>query len=181
MNEPGKQKPEWGLLPWDSLPEVVKVMEYGARKYSREGWRAIPNAEQEYANACQRHLARYWQGEPLDLETGIHHLAHVAADALIALAVALSEGSLSKTHSEQTHSAPESTPLESPDSGPSPHPSSAVAAHTDRGIALSVAVLSAQRHLASALGEPSKKDVRAILLAELLSDSETEPTPDAGS
>lgn len=80
------QKPDYSLLPWDALEEVVKVFQFGAKKHSRDGWKDIPDAVQIYHQASARHLAELFKGNGIDNESGLHHEAHLAADALIALA-----------------------------------------------------------------------------------------------
>lgn len=69
-------KPDWSLLPMKSVEEVVKVLTYGAEKYDRENWRIIPDAKNRYFAATMRHLTAWWNGERVDDETGISHLAH---------------------------------------------------------------------------------------------------------
>lgn len=69
------KKLDWTLLPFDSLSEVVRVMEFGAEKYSRDNWKkVVPNVR--YLKAAFRHLIKYAGGEKLDSESGLNHLAH---------------------------------------------------------------------------------------------------------
>lgn len=71
-------KPDWSLLPLDAIEEVVKVMSFGAKKYTRDGWRAVPNAEDRYLAAMFRHIRAHRSGEEFDEESGLPHLAHAA-------------------------------------------------------------------------------------------------------
>jgi hypothetical protein len=71
-------KPDWSLLPLDAIEEVVKVMSFGAKKYTRDGWRSVPNAEDRYLAAMFRHIRAHRSGEELDDESGLPHLAHAA-------------------------------------------------------------------------------------------------------
>lgn len=75
-------KSPWDLLPWGALGQVVDVLEYGARKYAPHGWRLVPDAERRYLAALMRHAAAYGRGEPVDPESGLSHLAHLATNAL---------------------------------------------------------------------------------------------------
>jgi hypothetical protein len=56
----------------------------GSAKYGRHNWRVIGVRASVYYEAALRHLMRYWEGEDLDPDSGVHHLAHVSACCLIA-------------------------------------------------------------------------------------------------
>ena len=71
-----QDKPLWNLLPWDSVKEVVDVLTFGAKKYEPENWKKVPDARNRYFAAAMRHLTAWWEGEKLDPETGLSHLAH---------------------------------------------------------------------------------------------------------
>ena len=58
--------------------EVAKVLGIGTRKYSRDGWRTVPNAVERYKAAYARHVAHWVLGEESDAESGLPHLAHAA-------------------------------------------------------------------------------------------------------
>ena len=72
------------LMPWDSLEEVVKVMDYGAKKYSENNWRK-GFAWSRVLSACFRHLSSWILGEDNDKETGLSHLAHAICCLLFLL------------------------------------------------------------------------------------------------
>ena len=69
-------KLEYGLLPPLALKEVVKVLTFGAQKYERDNWQKVPDSKRRYFDALQRHTWAWKEGEKLDPESGIHHLAH---------------------------------------------------------------------------------------------------------
>jgi hypothetical protein len=69
-------KLEYGLLPPLALKEVVKVLTFGAQKYERDNWQKVPDSKRRYFDALQRHVWSWKEGEQLDAESGIHHLAH---------------------------------------------------------------------------------------------------------
>ena len=79
-------KLDYTLVPWSGLEEIVKVLEFGAKKYARNNWRAVPNHKQRYLAAALRHLVAYNQDEELDPETGLSHLAHAGCCLLFLLA-----------------------------------------------------------------------------------------------
>jgi hypothetical protein len=76
------EKLQMNLLPWDALEEVAKVLTAGAKKYSPNGWKTVPDKVERYEAALIRHLAAYKRGEDLDPEDGLSHLAHLACNAL---------------------------------------------------------------------------------------------------
>jgi hypothetical protein len=69
-------KLRYGLLPPLALKETVKVLTFGAQKYEPDNWKYVPDAKRRYFDALQRHLWAWKEGEVLDPESGIHHLAH---------------------------------------------------------------------------------------------------------
>ena len=70
-------KLDWSLLPWPAIEQVVAVLTYGAVKYKRDGWKAVPDAVQRYEAAMLRHFVRWKRGELLDPESNLPHLAHM--------------------------------------------------------------------------------------------------------
>ena len=79
----GKIRPT--LLPIDSLKEITNVLEFGARKYTENGWQSVPNAKQRYMDALLRHLWAFIEGEERDPETDLPHLAHAGCNILFLL------------------------------------------------------------------------------------------------
>jgi hypothetical protein len=78
-------KMRWLLLPWDVLREVVKVFEYGAKKYKPYNWQNVENLEERYTNALLRHMTDHINGEKKDRESGCWHLACVITNAMFLL------------------------------------------------------------------------------------------------
>lgn len=72
-------KLRYDLVPAKALAEVVAVLTHGASKYDDENWYKVlkePNGPRRYYAAVMRHLEAWRQGEVVDKETGLHHLAH---------------------------------------------------------------------------------------------------------
>ena len=84
-------KPQWSLLPFKALTQVVEVLTYGAKKYAPDNWKKVPNAKQRYIDAGFRHFAAYASGETHDPETDKHHLAHAICCLLYIVAFDLGE------------------------------------------------------------------------------------------
>ena len=68
-----------------ALAAVVDVGTYGARKYTDNGWKEVPNGVERYTDAMYRHLLAESRGELRDEDTGILHAAHTAWNALARL------------------------------------------------------------------------------------------------
>ena len=78
-------KDPWHLLPWVAVREVVRVLEHGRKKYAPNNWQLVPDARDRYFSAAVRHLTAWHNGEDLDAESGLHHLAHAGCCVLFLL------------------------------------------------------------------------------------------------
>ena len=76
-------KPDYSLLPFAAIDEVVKVLTYGAAKYDRFNWEKVEAVR--YQAATMRHFSTHMQGEKIDPESGISHLAHAICSLLYLL------------------------------------------------------------------------------------------------
>jgi hypothetical protein len=74
------EKPDYSLVPFQAMDEVVKVLTYGAAKYDRFNWEKVE--PRRYQAAALRHISAYMQGEKIDPESGINHLAHAVCSLL---------------------------------------------------------------------------------------------------
>lgn len=74
-------KRRWGLLSWPALSELVKVLEFGARKYDSWNW-SKGLSWSECFESLQRHATAWYCGEDRDPETGLSHMAHVLCNAM---------------------------------------------------------------------------------------------------
>jgi hypothetical protein len=68
-------KPRYSLIPPIAEEEWVKVLTFGAQKYSPENWRKVDDLSR-YVDAAMRHISSYRKGDKMDIESGFHHLAH---------------------------------------------------------------------------------------------------------
>jgi hypothetical protein len=93
MNAEGNRmnvgKLPWHLLPWDAVEEVVRVLGFGATKYYEHCWEERPLSWVQTCASMTRHTVRFLMGEDRDPETGLHHMAHAACNALFLVAYAL--------------------------------------------------------------------------------------------
>ena len=72
------------MLPVYPLWEIGRVYSFGAQKYAKNNWRDGMDWSRIYA-ASMRHLLKWQNGNDLDEETGLPHLAHAAFGLLTLL------------------------------------------------------------------------------------------------
>jgi hypothetical protein len=75
-------KPQMDLVPLSSVYAVAEVMTFGAKKYSPNGWKTVPDAINRYTAAMLRHMTAIQDGEVVDPDSGLPHADHVACNAL---------------------------------------------------------------------------------------------------
>lgn len=73
-----------------ALLEVAEVSTFGAKKYTREGWKHVPNGIERYSDAMWRHLLKENTSE-LDDDSSLTHAAHLAWNALARLELMMRE------------------------------------------------------------------------------------------
>lgn len=79
------QKPErYDLVPFEALDQIARVYHFGAAKYDDHNWRKGYRWSLS-VGACLRHVAKRMQGERLDAESGLPHLAHAGFHILTLL------------------------------------------------------------------------------------------------
>lgn len=74
-------KPEWSLVDFPSLEPMVRVLEFGAQKYSRNNWKkGLPI--NSIIDSLMRHVIAYKEGEDIDPESGISHIGHMMCNLM---------------------------------------------------------------------------------------------------
>jgi hypothetical protein len=76
-----ENKPKWSLVHYKSLEPMVRVLEMGAVKYSPDNWKIGLNRD-EILESTMRHLTALMDGELLDKESGMSHMAHIQCNAM---------------------------------------------------------------------------------------------------
>ena len=82
-------KPRMNLLPPKAIIEVSKVLTFGAEKYDAENWRKLDDLQNRYTAGALRHIFAHMDGEQLDPETNLSHLAHALCCLLFKLEIEL--------------------------------------------------------------------------------------------
>ena len=84
-------KPDLGLLPLAAVWEVGRVMTVSSKKHADDGttWTKAPLTYMYFLHKILRHVLEWAMGSDKDKESGLHPLAHAAADCLLCLELAL--------------------------------------------------------------------------------------------
>jgi len=81
-----KNKLRYSLLPFEAVEGVVKILEFGAKKYGEgETWRMVE--KRKYIDASLRHLASHLMGETIDQESSLSHIDHAICNLLFVSAM----------------------------------------------------------------------------------------------
>ena len=83
------EKPRMNLLPPKAIVEISKVLTFGAAKYDAENWRKLDDLQNRYTAGALRHIFAHMDGEELDPETNLSHLAHAMCCLLFKLEIEL--------------------------------------------------------------------------------------------
>jgi len=76
-----QNKPKWSLVPQSALIPMVRVLEFGAKKYDTFDWQKGLSIV-EVCESLKRHLDAYMEGEDLDQESGLSHIGHIQCNAM---------------------------------------------------------------------------------------------------
>ncbi len=77
-----------GKVPMHLWPKTATVLGAmglldGALKYGRSNWRAVGIRASIYYDAIDRHMSAWFEGEDIDPDSGLPHLAHALASLAI--------------------------------------------------------------------------------------------------
>jgi hypothetical protein len=89
-------------VPLHLFPETAVVLGSmafleGALKYGRANWRVAGVRASIYYDAAKRHLAKWFEGEELDEDSGLPHLSH----ALACIAIIVDAGAAGKLEDDR--------------------------------------------------------------------------------
>lgn len=74
-------KPKWSLVDFKALEGLVRVLEFGSAKYGDYNYKkGFPR--KEIMDSLLRHIFAILNGEEIDPESGLSHVAHIQANAM---------------------------------------------------------------------------------------------------
>jgi len=73
------------LVPPELVRQVASVLKNGADKYGEFNWRTKPVQLRNYLSAIVRHTLCLMDGEDIDTESGLPHIAHIASTCSIVM------------------------------------------------------------------------------------------------
>lgn len=79
----GVRKAPFSCIPWGPVGEVAVGMQEGAMKYGRHNYRNEGVAASTYFDATMRHLVAWWEGEDIDPDSGLSHVAKAVTSLLV--------------------------------------------------------------------------------------------------
>lgn len=74
-------KLKWSLVHFDSFHPMVRVLEFGAEKYSIDNWKKGLYTK-EICESMLRHIFAYLNGEDIDGDSKLSHVGHIQANAM---------------------------------------------------------------------------------------------------
>ena len=74
-------KPRWSLVPQSTLIPMVRVLEFGAKKYGDYNW-VKGLSIREICESLKRHLDAFMEGEDDDPESKLSHIGHIQCNAM---------------------------------------------------------------------------------------------------
>ena len=103
------EKPRMHLLPPKAIIEVAKVLTFGANKYDEENWKKLENLQSRYTSGALRHIFAHMDGEDLDSESNVSHLAHAICCLLFKLEIELEDAKNKEEESRELNEQKYST------------------------------------------------------------------------
>ena len=76
-----KHKLKWSYVHFESIEPLIKVLMFGARKYSPDNWKKGLDMK-EILESTMRHLTALMDGEIMDPESGEMHTGHVMCNMM---------------------------------------------------------------------------------------------------
>lgn len=71
------------VIPTPPIWELGLAMLEGARKYGRHNYRVAGVRASVYIDAVEGHIRSFWEGEDIDPDSGLHHIAKAIASLVV--------------------------------------------------------------------------------------------------
>jgi hypothetical protein len=82
-NNETTQKTNWSVVDFMLMEGMVRALENGNAKYGDGNWREAYKDKKEVLNKILRHIFAILHGEDVDSTSGLNHIDHIQADAMI--------------------------------------------------------------------------------------------------
>lgn len=79
----GVRKAPMTTVPMNVVAEVGVAMLEGAVKYGRHNYRGVGVRTSVYVDATMRHVMSFWEGEDVDLDSGLSHITKAIASLVV--------------------------------------------------------------------------------------------------
>ena len=79
----GIKKVPMSVVPAQVLMETGLALFEGARKYGRSNYRVAGVRASVYYDACMRHMMNWWEGQDIDIDSGINHVTKAIAGLIV--------------------------------------------------------------------------------------------------
>ncbi len=76
-----QSKLNWSLVDFPSFDDMVRVLEFGSRKYTADNWKH-GLLVREICESLLRHTFAFLAGEDDDPESGLPHIGHLQCNAM---------------------------------------------------------------------------------------------------
>ena len=80
-NRYNEGKLQWDLMHLSSFEPMIRVLEFGAKKYEKDQWKKGFPIRQIY-NSLIRHMIAFMNGEDNDPESGLPHIGHIQCNIM---------------------------------------------------------------------------------------------------
>jgi len=74
---------QYATVPCTAIWAIGAAMLEGARKYGRHNYRVAGVRASVYVDAAKGHIDQFWEGEDLDKDSGLPHLAKAMASLVV--------------------------------------------------------------------------------------------------
>ena len=79
----GVKKVSYSVIPETVIAEMALGLMEGARKYGAYNWRVAGVRASIYFDAARRHLAKWWEGQDIDPDSGVHEITKAIASLVV--------------------------------------------------------------------------------------------------
>jgi len=106
----GQKDARFDLIDSWAMWALALVCGMGAKKYDDDNWRKGYSWRLSYG-ALQRHIHLFWQGEEIDTESNLHHLAHAMWHCMVLMVFSMNRDRYGKFDDRALPEPPATPPI----------------------------------------------------------------------